>query len=258
MDYPSRPVSASAVSRILALADFKRARPGNTWSHGYQVVGMGTLVEVHYMATRGEEALPVLEAMVKAINAKGGYVAWLGKPDWMGVDLLDNSQPSVMVRKTIPDVAPAARELEAHKASLREAESVAAKAKDREANAATIAANLRPAEPQVVTSERPAEAKQVIQELAVEFDEDRHSVAATALPALREALDAHKAEFFTRLAGEDDDAVLHVRHFHGTKVRVAAVYFEEMGGTFYTHHSRESFASVADIVGHLELFLVGE
>lgn len=259
MSYTQRPVSASAVSRLLGLADFKRARPGKHWSNGFQVTGMGTLVEVNYMATRGEDGFAIMERMVEVLNAKAEYVAWIGRPDWMN-KIADNSF-SVMIRKTSPAEAVAARAEETAAAKAIEDAKVARKAAEQEATLQDLrdALAARPVEGTVVTSERPQEAVQAIQELDIEWDLEHQALAAVALPALRKALDEHpRVDFFTKLIGDDDDMVLHIRHFHGTKVRVAAVHFEEMGGTFFTHYSEENFTSVAAVVAHLELFLVGE
>ena len=261
MDYPFRPVSASAVSRILALADFKRARPGNTWSNGYQVTGLGNLVEVSYMATRGEDGLAVLTAMVEAINAKDGYVAWLGKPDWMA-DLLDNSSPSVMVRKTIPNVAPAARELEANKAKLAETEASAAKVAAQQAQREAIEASLaekKAEEPQEPVQERPKHHSVRDTQVVVE----RVRVVRTyAYAALREHLD-RTGLFFTAVEFANDDegdpGLLRVLHLHGSNVlRDTYVGYDEMTGTFWTPLTHERFAEPKSLVDHLKLFLVGE
>lgn len=259
MSYTQRPVSASAVSRLLKTEGFHRANSGKHWNRGFQVTGMGTLVEVNYMASRDESSYEVMERMVEALNAKAEYVAWIGRPDWMNA-IADNSF-SVMIRKTSPAEAADARAEETAAAKAIEDAKVTKKAAEQEATLQDLrdALAARPVEGTVVTSERPQEAVQAIQELEIEWDLEHQSLAAVALPALRVALDAHpKADFFTKLIGEDDDMVLHVRHFHGTKVRVAAVHFEEMGGTFFTHHTEENFTSVAAVVAHLELFLVGE
>lgn len=260
MDYPFRPITASAVSRILALADFKRARPGNTWSHGYQVTGLGNLVEVGYMPTRGEDGHAVMERMVAVINGKDGYVAWIGRPDWMGDDV--NGGYSVMVRKTIPTVAPAARELETHKAHAIRVEGDAKKAAAQEAQRAAIESSLaerKAEEPQEPAQERPKHHS--VRDTPVTVQHVR-VVRTYAYAALREHLD-RTGLFFTRVEfaddAEGDPGLLRVLHLHGSNVlRDTYVGYDEMTGTFWTPLTHERFAGPESLVDHLKLFLVGE
>jgi hypothetical protein len=97
------PVSASAVSRILAGEGLKRANKKG-WSTGFTVEGAGVMVTVHYQSTDPAVVKREQEGIVSAINTRPGYRAEIGVPEYL--QSIGQVEPMVIITRpvTVVDV----------------------------------------------------------------------------------------------------------------------------------------------------------